>query len=252
MLSSLYDPWGLLSPFLLKDRKTIQKFCKDSFQQDHPIPENIKQQQLKWKSNLGTLNKIKIATCFKPKSFGNFKGYSLHHFSDASGIGYGQGSYLWMVNEDGKVHSCLRICKSCITPLNFVSFPRLELTEAVLSVKISQQLKQELDIEEDISEVEQFLWADCQVVLNYISNESKRFKVFVANRVQMTRTNTNLSQWNYVRSTYSPADSASKRVNMTKEAKIINININKRLVHQKSVIHKSSVMRTCLKSTKTS
>ena len=69
------------------------------------------------------------------------------------------------------------------------------------------------------------------MVLNYISNESKRFKVFVANRVQMTRTNTNLSQWNYVRSTYSPADSASKRVNMTKEAKIINININKRLVH---------------------
>ena len=169
----------------------------------------------------------------------------MHHFSDASGIGYGQGSYLQMVNEDGKVHSYLRICKSCITPLNFVSFPRLELTEAVLTLKISRQLKQELDIEEDISAVEEFLWADYQVVLNYIRNESKRFKVFVANRVQMTRNNTNLSQWNFVRSAYSPGDSASKRVNMTKEAKIkqwfegpaflklqkFDGIINKRLVH---------------------
>ena len=77
-------------------------------------------------------------------------------------------------------------------------------------MKISQQLKQELHIEEDISEVEEFLWTDSQVVLNYISNESKRFKVFVANRVQMARNNTNLSQWNYVRSAYNPADSASR------------------------------------------
>ena len=46
-------------------------------------------------------------------------------------------------------------------------------------MKISQQLKQELDIEKDISEVEEFFWTDSQVVLNYISNESKRFKVFV-------------------------------------------------------------------------
>ena len=40
--------------------------------------------------------------------------------------------------------------------MKFVSVQRLELTAAVLSVKISQQLKQELDIEEDISEVEEF------------------------------------------------------------------------------------------------
>ena len=125
-----------------------------------------------------------------------------------------------MVNEDGKVHCYLLIGKSCVTPLKFVSVPRLELTAAVLSVKISQQLKQELDIEEDILEVEEFFWTDSQVVLNYISNESKRFKVFVANRFQMIRNNTNLSQWNYVRSADNPADSASWGLNLAKEAKI--------------------------------
>ena len=141
MLSSIYDPLGLVSPFLLKGRKTLQELCKDSFQWDHPIPENIKQQWLKWKSNLGKLNSFKIARCFKPKNFGNVKGYSLHHFSDVSDIGYGQASYLQMVNEDGKVHCCLLIGKSRVTPLKFNSVPRLELTAAVLLVKISQQLK---------------------------------------------------------------------------------------------------------------
>ena len=141
----------------------------------------------------------------------------MHHFSDASEIGYGQASYLQLVNEDGTVHCCVLISKSRLTQLKFVSVPRLGLTSSFLSVKISQQLKQELDIEEDISQVEQFFWTDSQVVL---SNESKRFKVFVANCVQMIRNNTNLSQWNYVRSGDNPSDSASRGLNMAKEAKI--------------------------------
>ena len=104
-----------------------------------------------------------------------------------------------MVNEDGKVHFCLLLSKPCVTPLNFVSVPRLELTTIVLPVKISQQLQAELDIKEDIPKTEEFSWTESQMVLNYSSNEPKKLKVFVANRVQMIRNNTNLSQWNYVR-----------------------------------------------------
>ena len=124
-----------------------------------------------------------------------------------------------MVNENGKVLCCLLIGIFCVTPLNCVSVPQLELTAAVLSVKISQQLKQKLDIEEDISEKEEFFWTDSQLMQNCISNESKRFKIFVANHVQMIRNNTNLNQWNYVISADNPADSASIGLN-TEEAKI--------------------------------
>ena len=112
-----------MSPFLLKGRKTVQELCKDSFRWDHPIPKNIKQEWLKWKSNLGKLNSIKISRCFKSKNFGNVKDYSLRHFPDASDIGYGQASYFRMVNEDGKVHCCLLIDISRVTTLKFVSVP---------------------------------------------------------------------------------------------------------------------------------
>ena len=50
--------------------------------------------------------------------------------------------------------------------------------------------------------------------------ESKRFKVFVASSAQMISNNTNLSQWSYMRSADNPADSASRRLNTTKKAKI--------------------------------
>lgn len=55
----------------------------------------------------------------------------------------------------------------------------------------------------------EFFWTDAQVVLSYISNEARQFHVFVANRVQMIRENTNPNQWNHVDTTETPADHAS-------------------------------------------
>lgn len=41
-------------------------------------------------------------TKFQAKGF--FKNHSVYHFSDASEIGYGQASYLWLFNEDDQIH----------------------------------------------------------------------------------------------------------------------------------------------------
>ena len=53
-------------------------------------------------------------------------------------------------------------------------------------------------------------WADSKVVLGYIANDSKRFHVFVANRVQQIRDQTEPNQWQYVRTDENPADHASR------------------------------------------
>ena len=62
--------------------------------------------------------------------------------------------------------------KARVPPLQMVSIPRLELTAAALSV--------ELDLYIDTV----YYWSDFRVVLSYIDNDSRRFQVFVANRVQ--------------------------------------------------------------------
>ncbi len=56
----------------------------------------------------------------------------------------------------------------------------------------------------------EIFWTDSKVGLGYISNESRRFHVFVANRVQLIRDNTNPAQWYYVPSANNPADDASR------------------------------------------
>ena len=71
----------------------------------------------------------------------------IHHFSDASFKGYGQYSYLRLVNEDSQIHCSSMMGKAQVPPLKSVTILRLELTAAVLSVRVSKQLKRELDIE---------------------------------------------------------------------------------------------------------
>lgn len=59
----------------------------------------------------------------------------------------------------------------------------LELTAAVVSVTVSNMLKEELGY----SDIEEFYWTDSKVVLGYINNDACRFHTFVANRVQKIR-----------------------------------------------------------------
>ena len=43
-------------------------------------------------------------------------------------------------------------------------------------------------------------WTDSQAVLGYIANESRKFKIFVANRVEMIKEGSDPTQWFYVSS----------------------------------------------------
>ena len=84
---------------------------------------------------------INIPRCYKPTDLGQIVEYTLHHFLDASKTGYGQASYLRMISENGDVHCCLIFGKSRVAPVKYVSIPRLELTAATLSVKVSDMLR---------------------------------------------------------------------------------------------------------------
>ncbi len=53
-------------------------------------------------------------------------------------------------------------------------------------------------------------FTDSKVVLGYIYNESKRFYVYVHNRVQRIRQSSRPEQWHYVRTEENPADHASR------------------------------------------
>ena len=72
--------------------------------------------------------------------------FSSHHFSDASEVGYGAGSYLRLVDDKGRIHCGLVMAKSHVAPLKTVTIPRMELTAAVVSVKLHRFITEQLDL----------------------------------------------------------------------------------------------------------
>ena len=133
---------------------------------------------------------IKIRRCFKAQDGLSVVKRELHHFSDASMSGYGHCSYLRVIDEQNQVYCSLVMGKSRVTHLKPVTIPRLELTAALVSVKISDLVQQELDYKD----VVQWYWTDSKIVMGYIANDSGRFHVYVANRVQQIRHLTNPKQ----------------------------------------------------------
>ena len=102
-----------------------------------------------------------------------------------------------------------------------MSIPRLELTTATLSVKISKMLQKELDAELTCNMTE-YYWTDSTVVLGYINYDLKRFKVFVANCIQLIRAHIGLKQWHYVNTANKPADYASRCLDIYQKKKFKN------------------------------
>ncbi|KAF7641096.1 hypothetical protein LDENG_00294180, partial [Lucifuga dentata] len=98
------------------------------------------------------------------------------------------------------------MAKSRVAPIKVTTVPRLELTAAVVSVAVSNTLKEELGL----ADIDEYFWTDSKVVLGYINNEARRFHTFVSNRIQKIHLSTSPQQWRYVPTDKNPADLASR------------------------------------------
>ncbi len=207
-IASIYDPLGLISPITLVGKRILQDMCKQGVGWDDPLPDDLRPRWEKWRSELPALQDLRVPRCYHPSEFGNIICTELHHFSDASTSGYGQCSYVRLVDSTGKIQCALVMAKSRVSPSKVMTIPRLELSAAVLSVKISRMLRAELEYDS----LEENFWTDSQVVLGYIRNDAKRFHVFVANRVQEIQHGSDPEQWHYIRTDQNTADHASRGI----------------------------------------
>ncbi|XP_064106960.1 uncharacterized protein LOC135215936 [Macrobrachium nipponense] len=117
---------------------------------------------------------------------------------------------LFFTMETNQVQSNLVMGKSRVSPKKLVTIPRLELTAATVSVKVAQHILKELEF--TVGKV--VYYTDSTTVLHYIHSNTKRFPVFVANRVRVIRDYSQPEQWKYVNSSDNPADVASRGISV--------------------------------------
>ena len=206
VISSLYDPLGFVAPVTLTAKKLLQELCRQQVGWDEPIDEEINAEWNEWLRDLDIISKISIKRCFIPVEFGKVTTIELHIFADASETGYGSVAYLRLVNSVRQVHCSFVMGKSRLAPLKPMTIPLLELSAAVVATRLKTLLEQELEMEIDRTT----LWTDSTSVLQYIRNERRRFKTFIANRLSEIQDNSQSAQWRYVDTARNPADIASR------------------------------------------
>ena len=205
MLSSVYEPLGLASPFVLGARRIVESLCRMKIGWDDPIPEMEKDQWDQWVSGLRDMDKICVPRCLQPFPTTHKE---LHHFADASEVAYGVASYLRVVTTDGRVNCTLVMAKSRLAPIKRLTVPRLELQAATLAARQNTLLRKELDLDLGPST----FWTDSTIVLQYFNNTEARYHTFVANRVAEIQDTTDAKEWRHVPTQENPADDASRGV----------------------------------------
>ena len=220
MLSSIqlsYDQDGSASPFIFEGRKILQEVTATKEGWDVRVPDSYGMRWEKWRGELLLLEHVEIPRCVKPKDFGNVKDASLHTFADASEQGYGTCSYLRQVSETGRIHVAFIFAKSRVAPLKLITIPRLELTAATLASKIHTMVKDELMIDQ----LKEKFWVDSKIVLGYLFNKTRRYKTFVANRVQKVEAITDVNLFDYVDTKSNPADYCSRGISPKDTVKML-------------------------------
>ena len=206
IVSSIYDPLGFISLFIMSAKIVLQDLCRRKLKWDDVIPSDCLPQTQQWLESLPAMERFSIKRCYKPHEFGKVADVQMHHFSDASELRYGTVSYLRFTDTYSNVHCSFLMSTTRLAPLKSLSVPRLELTAATLAVKLDKMFRRELEIPISCS----MFWTDSTSVLGYIENEDKRFHTFVSNRLTIIHDGSTPDQRRYVDSKRNPSDAASR------------------------------------------
>ena len=206
VVNSIFDPLGLLAPVTIQGRALLRELSSQLSDWDAPLPEGKRDKWDTWRESLQDLRQLHV-----PRTYSNISLVVAEHtelclFSDASTKAIGVVAYLKTIQQDGQTEVGFVMGKARLAPQSEPTIPRLELCAAVLAVEMADLIQDELDVKLDAIN----FYSDSKVILGYIYNTTKRFYVYVHNRVERIRQSSKPEQWHYVPSEENPADHASR------------------------------------------
>ncbi|XP_063397214.1 uncharacterized protein LOC134681506 [Mytilus trossulus] len=207
-INSIYDPLGFIAPVVIKGKLLMRSLIQESQDWDSPLSPQQYSEWKDWKTSLVDLEHVKIPRTYFAEPYSSTLEKTIHIFSDASEKAIGAVAYLSAQRSDHDRQYGFVLGKAKVAPSHGHTIPRLELCAAVLAIELAESVTEHLDIPP-----EKFrFFTDSKVVLGYISNDSRRFYTYVANRVAKIRKFSKASQWSYVHTGNNPADQATRSI----------------------------------------
>ena len=205
--AKIFDPLGLLGPFVIRLKMMFRKLCLEKVEWDDLLRGDLLSQ---WKSilmELGTLSDIRIDRCYfimeaTPVDI------QLHGFCDASIEAYAAVVYLRVTYSDDSVKTTILASKTRVAPLKVQTIPRMELLSAVILARFITTIK---DILSSLKISKLFLWTDSVVVLCWLLS-SKPCRQYVSSRVNEIHRLINKDVWHHCPGSLNPADMPSRGI----------------------------------------
>jgi hypothetical protein len=201
--AKIFDPLGLLSPFIVRLKCLFQVVCVEKMGWDDPLEGNVLDEWNRAIGELECLNAVRIPRCYFDSQSPPTE-TQIHAFSDASNTAYAAVVYTRSSYENGNVQVRLVASKSRVAPIKKQSIPRLELLGAVILARLVNTLKRSIP-----GHCRIFYWVDSTTVLCWIKND-KGWKQYVSHRVEEIRRLTNRDDWRHCPGTTNPADLPSR------------------------------------------
>ncbi|XP_058456592.1 uncharacterized protein LOC131433989 [Malaya genurostris] len=206
VVMSLYDPLGLIAAFVIHGKIIMQEVWRSRTDWDERIPENLFLRWKQWLVVLKIIERINIPRCYFPGySDDGFDSLGLHVFVDASEQAYAAVAYLRMVDRT-KVRCVLVASKTKVAPLQALSIPKLELQAAVLGARLRKTIEEKHTLH--IKHI--FCWTDSSTVMSWIQSDLRRYRPYVAFRVNEILSLSSIREWRWVPTRLNVADEATK------------------------------------------
>ena len=178
--STIFDPLGLIAPFVLRAKLILQELWRLGFDWDKSISGPLLDAWEAWKAELPLLATLSVPRCYlSNQPSAQYADVQIHIFADASEVAFGAAAYWRFETRSHSYHCSFIFGKTRLAPIKPLTIPRLELQAAVMAVRMSQTIQKELDVMP--SQIT--YWTDSTTVLSYIKSQGTRFHTFVANRV---------------------------------------------------------------------
>ena len=203
---AIYDPLGIISPFLLKAKIMLRETWELKLGWDDPLPDRIRTSWIQFFEKLYDVDGMVFERALTPQ---NAIGSPwLVIFSDGSNLAYGFAAYIRWKLKDGRYWCRLIMAKSRIAPLHKTTTPRMELNGALLSKRARQviETKMRFNFEKVIHLI------DSLTVHSMLHKTSTRFQIYEGSRIGeiQAATKGDMSEWAWLPGNTNIADHVTR------------------------------------------